>query len=67
MFRRVESEGEFLRGQIGVTDRIIEAPLDRDPETNILIIVAGDVDAAWEKGRHAFGPSLAPAGAARCR
>jgi hypothetical protein len=34
---RVESEVEFLRGQIGVKDRTIEALLERDRETNILV------------------------------
>ena len=34
---RLESENEFLRGQIGVKDRTIEALLERDRETNHLI------------------------------
>jgi hypothetical protein len=34
---RLESENEFLRGQIGVKDKTIEALLERDRETNILI------------------------------
>ena len=34
---RIESENEFLRGQIGVKDRTIEALLERDRETNILV------------------------------
>jgi hypothetical protein len=34
---RLESENEFLRGQIGVKDRTIEALLERDRETNILV------------------------------
>jgi hypothetical protein len=35
--QRVESENEFLRGQIGAKDRTIEALLERDRETNHLI------------------------------
>jgi len=31
---RLESENEFLRGQIGVKDKTIEALLKRDRETN---------------------------------
>jgi len=34
---RLESENEFLRGQIGVKDKTIEALLERDRETNILV------------------------------
>jgi len=34
---RLESENEFLRGQIGVKDKTIEALLERDRETNHLI------------------------------
>jgi hypothetical protein len=34
---RLESENEFLRGQIGAKDRTIEALLERDRETNHLI------------------------------
>jgi hypothetical protein len=34
---RLESENEFLRGQIGVKDKTIEALLERDRETNVLI------------------------------
>ena len=34
---RIESENEFLRGQIGVKDKTIEALLERDRETNILV------------------------------
>jgi hypothetical protein len=34
---RLESENEFLRGQIGVKDKAIEALLERDRETNHLI------------------------------
>jgi hypothetical protein len=35
--QHLESENEFLRGQIGVKDRTIEALLERDRETNILV------------------------------
>jgi hypothetical protein len=35
--KRLESENEFLRGQIGVKDKTIEAFLERDRETNHLI------------------------------
>jgi hypothetical protein len=34
---RLESENEFLRGQIGVKDNTIAALLERDRETNVLI------------------------------
>src|SRR5580704_12758142 len=34
---RLESENEFLRGQIGVKDKTIEALLERDRETNHLV------------------------------
>ncbi len=34
---RLESENEFLKGQIGVKDKTIEALLERDRETNHLI------------------------------
>ena len=34
---RLEGENEFLRGQIGVKDRTIEALLERDRETNHLV------------------------------
>jgi hypothetical protein len=34
---RLEGENEFLRGQIGVKDKTIEALLERDRETNILV------------------------------
>ena len=34
---RVEGENEFLRGQIAVKDKTIEALLERDRETNILV------------------------------
>jgi hypothetical protein len=34
---RLEGENEFLRGQIGVKDKTIEALLERDRETNHLI------------------------------
>jgi hypothetical protein len=34
---RLESENEFLRGQISVKDRTIEALLERDRETNHLV------------------------------
>jgi hypothetical protein len=34
---RLESENEFLRGQIGAKDKTIEALLERDRETNHLI------------------------------
>ena len=34
---RLESENDFLRGQIGVKDKTIEALLERDRETNILV------------------------------
>ena len=34
---RIESENKFLRGQIGVKDKTIEALLERDRETNILV------------------------------
>jgi hypothetical protein len=34
---RLENENEFLRGQIGVKDKTIEALLERDRETNHLI------------------------------
>jgi hypothetical protein len=34
---RLESENEFLRGQIGVKDNTIAALLERDRETNILV------------------------------
>ena len=34
---RLESENEFLRGQIGVKDKTIEALMERDRETNHLI------------------------------
>lgn len=34
---RLESEAEFLRGQVGTKDKTIEALLERDRETNILI------------------------------
>jgi hypothetical protein len=34
---RVEGENEFLRGQIGVKDKTIEALLERDRETNHLV------------------------------
>ena len=34
---RLESENEFLKGQIGVKDRTIEALLERDRETNHLV------------------------------
>jgi hypothetical protein len=35
---RFESENEFLRGQIGVKDRTVEALLERDSETNHLFV-----------------------------
>lgn len=35
--QRLESENEFLRGQIGVKDTTIAALLERDRETNILV------------------------------
>ncbi len=35
--KRVEGENEFLRVQIGVKDKTIEALLERDRETNILV------------------------------
>jgi hypothetical protein len=35
--QRLESENEFLRGQVGVKDSQIEALLERDKETNTLI------------------------------
>jgi hypothetical protein len=34
---RLENENEFLRGQIGVKDKTIEALLERDRETNHLV------------------------------
>jgi len=34
---RLENENEFLRGQVGVKDRTIEALLERDRETNHLV------------------------------
>ena len=34
---RLENENEFLKGQIGVKDKTIEALLERDRETNHLI------------------------------
>ncbi len=34
---RLESENEFLRGQIGQKDKTIDALLERDRETNILV------------------------------
>ncbi len=34
---RLQSENDFLRGQIGVKDKTIEALLERDRETNVLI------------------------------
>jgi hypothetical protein len=34
---RLEGENEFLRGQIGVKDKTIEALLERDRETNHLV------------------------------
>lgn len=34
---QLESENEFLRGQIGVKDKTIEALLERDRETNHLV------------------------------
>ncbi len=34
---RLESENEFLKGQIGVKDKTIDALLERDRETNHLI------------------------------
>jgi hypothetical protein len=34
---RLESENEFLKGQIGVKDKTIEALLERDRETNHLV------------------------------
>lgn len=34
---RIETENEFLRGQIVVKDKTIEALLERDRETNVLI------------------------------
>ena len=34
---QLEKDNEFLRGQIGVKDKTIEALLERDRETNILI------------------------------
>jgi len=34
---RLENENEFLRGQITVKDKTIEALLERDRETNILV------------------------------
>jgi hypothetical protein len=34
---RIEGENEFLRGQIAVKDKTIEALLERDRETNILV------------------------------
>jgi hypothetical protein len=36
-FERLENENEFLRGQIGVKDKTIEALLERDRETNHLV------------------------------
>ena len=35
--QRIESENEFLRGQIGQKDKTIDALLERDRETNILV------------------------------
>lgn len=35
--QRLESENEFLRGQIGQKDKTIDALLERDRETNILV------------------------------
>jgi hypothetical protein len=35
--QRLESEVEFLRGQIGKKDNTIDALLERDRETNILV------------------------------
>lgn len=34
---RLENENEFLRGQVGVKDKTIEALLERDRETNVLV------------------------------
>jgi hypothetical protein len=34
---QIKSENEFLRGQVGVKDKTIEALLERDRETNILV------------------------------
>jgi hypothetical protein len=34
---RLENENEFLRGQIGAKDKTIEALLERDGETNLLV------------------------------
>ena len=35
--KRLESDNEFLRGQLTVKDKTIDALLERDRETNILI------------------------------
>lgn len=35
--QRLESENEFLRGQVGQKDKTIDALLERDRETNILV------------------------------